>query len=244
MAYKTYLNWSSGKDAAFALHYLQQDKNYEVAHLLTAINAHHNRVSMHGVRRELLEQQIAAIGLPFSTIELPEQPSMQEYEAQMERSIVQLKSTGFTHAAFGDIFLEDLRLYREQQLQKTGVCSVFPLWKKDTKQMLQELIGAGFKAIVVCINAQLLPEAFAGRIIDETFINDLPANIDACGENGEFHTFCFDGPIFKKPVPFTVGEKVFREYKAPASTNENDECFITPQQTNMGFWFCDLLPTM
>lgn len=241
MAHKTYLNWSSGKDAALALHYLQQDKNYEVSHLLTAVNTHHNRVSMHGVRRELLQQQIAATGLPFSTIELPEQPGMQEYEAQMERNILQLCSEGFTHAAFGDIFLEDLRTYREQQLSRLNVHSVFPLWKKDTKRLLQEMLDAGFKAIIVCINAQLLSKEFIGRIIDENFITDLPAGVDACGENGEFHTFCFDGPIFRKPVSFTIGEKVYKAYKAP-TLESDDDCFTTTQEPEMGFWFCDLLP--
>lgn len=242
MPYKTYLNWSSGKDAALALHYLQQDKNYEVAHLLTAVNAHHNRVSMHGVRRELLQQQVAATGLPFSTIELPEQPAMQEYEAVMEDSILRLKEEGFTHAAFGDIFLENLRQYREQQLSNLGMQCSFPLWKKDTRQLLEEMIALGFKAIIVCINAQLMPQEFAGRIIDQTFLQDLPPNIDPCGENGEFHTFCFDGPVFKKPVPFTIGEKVYREYKAPVAATKEDECFTTPQENKMGFWFCDLLP--
>ena len=240
--HKTYLNWSSGKDAALALHYLQQDKNYEVTHLLTAVNAYHNRVSMHGVRRELLQQQIAATGLSFSTIELSEQPNMQEYEAAMESIILRLKEQGFTHAAFGDIFLEDLRQYREDQLRRLGMQTSFPLWKKDTRQLLEEMIDLGFKAIIVCINAQLLPEEFCGRIIDKSFLEDLPPHIDSCGENGEFHTFCFDGPVFKKPVPFTIGEKVYREYKSPAATATGDECFTTPQQTNVGFWFCDLLP--
>ena len=238
---KTYLNWSSGKDAALALHYLQQDKNYNLAHLLTAVNAHHNRVSMHGVRRELLQQQVAATGLPFSTIELPEQPGMQEYEAAMESSVLQLKEKGFTHVAFGDIFLEDLRQYREQQLSNLGMQCSFPLWKKDTLQLLEEMIALGFKAIIVCINAQLLPSEFCGRIIDQTFLKDLPPGIDPCGENGEFHTFCFDGPVFKKPVPFTIGEKVYREYNAPAAAMKEDECFTAPQETKMGFRFCDLL---
>ncbi len=242
MPHKTYLNWSSGKDAALALHYLQQDKNVEVTHLLTAVNAYHNRVSMHGVRRELMQQQIAAIGLSFSTIELSEQPSMQEYEAAMENSILQLQVKGFTHAAFGDIFLEDLRQYREQQLSKLDMKTTFPLWKKDTRQLLEEMIDLDFKATIVCINAQLLPPEFCGRIIDKTFLKDLSPSIDPCGENGEFHTFCFDGPVFKKPVPFTIGEKVYREYKSPVATATGDECFTTPQPNQMGFWFCDLLP--
>lgn len=241
MPYKTYLNWSTGKDAALALYYLLQDTDYEVSHLLTSVNAHHNRVSMHGLRRDLLQQQTIAIGLPYSTIELPEQPDMNAYETAMNESTVQLKTGGFTHAAFGDIFLEDLRSYREQQLQASGITAHFPLWKKDTKVMLLELVELGFKAIIICINAALLSKEFCGRMIDKNFINDLPPGIDPCGENGEFHTFCYDGPIFKTPVPFTIGEKVYREYKAPRSGN-NDDCFTNPQHEKMGFWFCDLLP--
>ena len=237
---KTYLNWSTGKDAALALWYLMQDTNYEVAHLLTSLNTHHNRVSMHGLRRELLQQQAAAVGLPYSTVELPEQPDMNVYETALNDQILPLKAAGFTHAAFGDIFLQDLRTYREQQLHPLGITAHFPLWKKDTTFLLKQLIELGFKAIIICINAALLPPAFCGRIIDENFLHDLPAGIDPCGENGEFHTFCYDGPVFEKPVPFTVGEKVYRTYKAP-SANSND-CFTEPQQQELGFWFCDLLP--
>lgn len=234
--FKTYLNWSSGKDAALALHYLQKSSDFHVQHLLTSVNAPHNRVSMHGVRRALLQQQTEAIGLPYSTIELPEQPDMPAYEAAMQGAVLSLKDDGFTHTAFGDIFLEDLRQYRERQLQQLGIDAIFPLWKKDTRQMLQEMISLGFKAIVVAIDASLLPSSFAGRIIDKQFIQDLPPGVDACGENGEFHTFCYDGPIFKKRVQFEIGEKVYREYKAPANSNEQGA------KNTMGFWFCDLLP--
>jgi uncharacterized protein (TIGR00290 family) len=237
---KTYLNWSSGKDSALALYYLLQDKNYSIEHLLTSINAYHNRVSMHGLRRELLLQQINALGIPYSTIELPEQPSMTEYETLMKKTVLDLQQQGFEYAAFGDIFLEDLRIYREQQLAAFNIKTIFPLWKKDTKQLLNEFIGLGFKAILVCIKADLLDSSFAGRIIDKDFINDLPPDIDVCGENGEFHTFCFDGPIFKEPIQFIIGKKKYREYEAPK--NKEDACFLSPQKNNMGFWFCDLLP--
>jgi len=237
---KTYFNWSTGKDSALALHYLLQDKNYSIEQLLTSVNAHHNRVSMHGLRRELLQQQIKALDIPYSTIELPEQPSMTEYEAVMKKTVMGLQQQGFDYAAFGDIFLEDLKIYREQQLSAFNIKAVFPLWKKDTKYLLNKFIELGFKAILVCINANLLHESFAGRIIDKDFIKDLPDNVDACGENGEFHTFCFDGPIFKTPIQFTIGEIVYREYEAPE--NKEDNCFTPTQKTNMGFWFCDLLP--
>ena len=225
---KTYFNWSTGKDSALALHYLLQDKNYSVNYLLTSVNAFHKRVSMHGLRTELLQKQVNAIGIPSGVIELPEHPTNEEYKELMREKVQQLKTDGFEYAAFGDIFLEDLKEYREQQLQQLNIKALFPLWKKDTKQLIHEFIDLGFKTIVVCVNADLLDKSFAGRIIDNDFMNDLPEGVDPCGENGEFHTFCFDGPIFKYPVRFSVGETVFREYQHG--------------QLKSGFWFCDLLP--
>jgi len=224
---KTYFNWSSGKDSALALHYLLQNKNYSVDYLLTSVNAHYKRVSMHGLRTELLQQQMNAIDIPNGTVELPEHSTNAEYEKLMSEKVKQLKADGFEYAAFGDIFLEDLKKYREQQLQALNIKTVFPLWKKDTKQLINEFIDLGFKAIVVCVNAALLDRSFAGRIIDKDFISDLPAGIDPCGENGEFHTFCFDGSVFKHSIKFSIGETVFKEYK-------NDGM-------KSGFWFCDLL---
>lgn len=226
--FKTYFNWSSGKDSALALHHLLQNKNYSVEYLLTSINAHHNRVSMHGLRRELLQQQVNAIGIPHGTIEMPEQPTNAQYEAVLGEKMAVLKRRGFEYAAFGDIFLEDLRTYREQQLSTLDIKAVFPLWKKNTKRLMDEFIGSGFKAITVCVNGELLDRSYAGRIIDNDFIKDLPKGVDACGENGEFHTFCFDGPVFKYPVAFSLGETVLREYKS--------------DQQKHRFWFCDLLP--
>ena len=217
-----------------------QDKKYSVEHLLTSVNTHHDRVSMHGLRRELLQQQIHALGIPNSTIELPEQLSMQEYEALMSEAVTGLQKKGFEYAGFGDIFLEDLKQYREQQLALFNIKTIFPLWKKDTKELLNEFISLGFKAILVCINSALLDTSFAGRIIDENFINDLPPGVDPCGENGEFHTFCFDGPVFKKPVPFTIGEKTYREYEAPKNISDASDASV--KKNDMGFWFCDLLP--
>jgi uncharacterized protein (TIGR00290 family) len=226
---KTYFNWSTGKDSALALYYLLRDQHYSVEHLLTSINAHHDRVSMHGLRRKLFELQIHALGIPYSTIELPEQPTMEEYETLMIRTVKNLKEQSFECAAFGDIFLEDLKLYREKQFAAFDLQTVFPLWKKDTTALLQEFLSLGFKAIVVCVNNEVLDKSFTGRIIDKDFINDLPSGVDPCGENGEFHSFCFDGPIFKNPIPFTVGATIQREYKSPNN------------QTNTRFWFCDLL---
>jgi len=237
---KTYFNWSSGKDSALALHYLLKDKNYSIEHLLTSVNSFHNRVSMHGLRRDLLEQQLASLGIPNSTIELPEQPTMEEYESVMKQAMMPLQRNGFKYAAFGDIFLEDLKKYREAQLDKLNLRAVFPIWKRDTKELLNEFINLGFKAIVVCINADLLDVSFAGRVIDKSFIDDLPAGVDPCGENGEFHTFCFDGPVFKKAIPFVIGEKVYREYNAPGKCQDSGAS--DAEKKKMGFWFCDLLP--
>lgn len=230
--YKTYFNWSTGKDSALALYYLLQDENHQVTHLLTTVNKHHDRVSMNGLRRELMLQQINELGISFSTIELPEQPDMAEYNSLMNEAVLPLIRQKYTHAAFGDIFLEDLRAYREQQLAKFDLKAVFPIWKRDTKQLLRKFISLGFKAILICVNACKLDQSFVGRIIDENFIDDLPQDVDPCGENGEFHTFCFDGPIFQNPIPFEVGTTVYREYDAPSGQDGNGK---------LGFWFCDLL---
>ena len=230
---KTYFNWSTGKDASLAYYHLLKDERFQIDKLVTSINAHHDRVSMHGLRRELLEKQAQVIGLPLATIELPEEPTIEVYNLEMERTLTKLKSERYTHTGFGDIFLEDLRVYRENQLNQFGIHCSFPLWKRDTKEVIEEFIDLGFKAVVICNKSELLDESFTGREIDRDFINDLPSNVDPCGENGEFHTFCYDGPIFKKPVEFEIGEKIYREYKNPKK-EEN--------KSSMGFWFCDLIP--
>jgi uncharacterized protein (TIGR00290 family) len=237
---KSFFNWSGGKDSALALYYAQKDAQYSIEKLLTNINGKHRRISMHGVREELLDLQAEAIGLPLQKIILPEEPSMPEYENRMKKTMEGLQKEKFTHAFFGDIFLEDLKKYREEQLSKVDITAVFPLWKRNTVDLMHEFIDLGFKTILVCIKAELLPHEFAGRIIDKDFLKDLPKNVDACGENGEFHSFVFDGPIFKKPVPIETGERVFREYKAPK--NEKDNCFTKQPPSSLGFWFCDLLP--
>ncbi len=229
--HQTYLNWSTGKDSALALYHLQQLEPYHISHLLTSVNEEHNRVSMHGLRRSLLDKQVAALDIPCSTVELPAQPDMVVYESRMNTAVLKMAALGCSHAAFGDIFLEDLKRYREQQLAPFGIKTVFPLWQQNTKALLQNFISLGFKAILICVDASKLDASFAGRIIDEDFINDLPDGVDPCGENGEYHTFCFDGPIFRDPVPFKVGEKVYREYDAPAGQGSGAKA---------GFWFCDL----
>ena len=233
------MNWSGGKDSSLCLHRIQQDTLYSVDSLLTSVNAAHNRISMHGVRRELLNAQAKAIGLPLHTIELPEQPGMQEYEQAMLQQVTALKAEGYTKAVFGDIFLEDLKVYREQKLAMVDMQCVFPLWKVPTQELMQEFLALGFKAIIVCINEKFLDKSFCGRLIDESFVRDLPANVDVCGENGEYHSFVFDGPIFNAPIPYTKGEIVYRKYEAPQTTS--DTCNPMDQPSTYGFYFCDLL---
>jgi uncharacterized protein (TIGR00290 family) len=234
---KAFFNWSGGKDSALALYHAQNSGLFSVEKLLTNINGKHRRISMHGVREELLEQQAKSIGLPLQKIILPEEPSMQEYEQKMKDNLLALKKENFTHAIFGDIFLEDLKAYREKQLATIGLTAAFPIWKRDSIELIQEFIDLGFKTILVCIKADLLPKEFAGRIIDRDFLKDLPKNVDACGENGEFHTFVFDGPIFSKPVPFEKGDIVYKEYVAP-KTDENP----ATTSSSFGFYFQDIIP--
>lgn len=231
--HKTYFNWSSGKDAALALYHLQQRPGFHVDKVVTSVNAHYDRVSMHGLRRSVLDKQLEALGIASEVLLLPEQPTMEAYEEEMTALMSRLNAEGYTHTAFGDIFLEDLRVYREEQFRKGGLECVFPLWKKDTKALIHEFLDLGFKAVVVCIKAELLDASFVGRDISHQFLDDLPSNVDPCGENGEFHTFCYDGPIFKNPIKFDLGEKVYRAYKAPNTEQEQP-------QAEMGFWFQDV----
>jgi len=237
---KTVFNWSSGKDSALALYELLQEDQYEIHCLLTSLSKQYDRISMHGVRSDLLEQQAQSIGLPLVKMEIPEMPSMELYENVMRETLTRLQTEGVTHAAFGDIFLEDLREYREKKLTEMDLKAVFPLWKRDTKALIHEFINLGFKTIVTCVDARLLDQSFAGRVIDADFIRELPENVDPCGENGEFHTFTFDGPLFKNPIAFTKGEVILRKYEAPKN---DDDCYTTPRETEYGFWYCDLIPT-
>lgn len=235
--HKTYFNWSSGKDSALALYHLLQDKHFTVDELVTTTNKHYNRVSMHGLRNELLVAQTNAIGIKASLIELPEMPDMETYESVMNKTVGRLKNENFTHSAFGDIFLEDLRKYRENQSAKQDLKTVFPIWKRNTKELLNEFLDLGFKTIIVCANSKYFDKDFVGTIIDKDFIDKLPKGVDPCGENGEFHTFCFDGPIFKNSINFNIGEKVYREYDAP-KTDDFDN-----SSNKYGVWYCDLIPT-
>ncbi|RFM26741.1 diphthine--ammonia ligase [Deminuibacter soli] len=234
------MNWSGGKDSALCLYKALQSGQYNVSHLLTSVNSVHDRISMHGVRRSLLLQQAAALGLPLHTIELPEQPGMAEYETAMLEKVTMLKNAGCTHALFGDIFLEDLRVYRENKLKQAGIQCVFPLWKQSTAELAKEFIALGFKSVIVCVNEQYLDRSFCGRVIDEAFLNDLPANVDPCGENGEFHSFVYEAPMYKNPIAFTLGETIHRTYEAPKTTDTGNSQMN--QASAYGFYFTDLLP--
>lgn len=231
---KTVFHWSGGKDSSIALHLILKNKEYQIDRLLTTIHRKNDRVTMHGVRKELIKRQAINIGLPVTFLELPDQPGMDEYNRLMMEQMHQLKQEGFTHAAFGDIFLEDLKIYREQQTEKAGFNSLFPIWKQNTSALIRQFIDDGFKAVVVSADAKILGENFIGREIDDRFLSDLPGDVDPCGENGEFHTFVYDGPIFSNPIPFRKGERTYREYDAPSKEESNSK--------KMGFWFYDLLP--
>jgi uncharacterized protein (TIGR00290 family) len=235
---KAFMNWSGGKDSALPI-YKAKQQGINIEALVTTINAATDRISMHGVRRALLEQQAAALQLPLHIVELPEQPGMMEYERAIHHTDEMLKAKGFTHAVSGDLFLEDLKSYREKLYAEDGIECLFPLWKTDTKELMQTFIEKGFKAVLVCVNNSFLDKSFCGRLLNESLLNDLPANVDICGENGEYHSFVFDGPIFSSPVSFQKGEIVLKEYAAP---KRNDEDCSTSPQPRSGFYFCDLLP--
>jgi uncharacterized protein (TIGR00290 family) len=212
--------WSGGKDSAMALHALQSAQSHRVTALLTTVTEEFDRISMHGVRRVLLERQAESIGLPLHAVLIPPQCVNATYEARMNDALNEHLARGVQRVAFGDIFLEDLRVYREQNLARIGMEALFPIWKRDSRELARDFLRLGFQAITVCLDPRVLDSSFAGRVLDESFFADLPPGVDPCGENGEFHTFAFDGPVFQVPVQFVVGEKVLRD----------------------GFYFCDLLP--
>jgi uncharacterized protein (TIGR00290 family) len=216
---KVLLAWSSGKDSAFALHVLRGE-GVTVGGLLTTVNDAFDRVSMHAVRLPLLRQQAAAVGLPLVEVRLPSPCSNEDYEAAMGRVLAAAREEGFGAVAFGDIFLEDVRRYRETRMAGTSLRPLFPLWGRDTRELARTMVGAGLRAILTCVDPALLPAEFAGRAFDAALLAALPPAVDPCGERGEFHTFAWDGPGFRHPVPCRPGEIVKHE----------------------GFVFADLLP--
>ena len=215
------LAWSSGKESAMALHELRREGRYEVLALLTVLTEDYDRVSMHGVRRALLKRQAASLGLPLSQVVVAKDSSMEDYEAAMRRTLEHYAALGVSSVAFGDVSLEDLRRHREGKLAQVGMKAVFPIWKRDTAELARSFLDLGFKAVVTCVDSRVLDKAFVGRDFDERFLRDLPDGVDPCGENGEFHSFVYDGPVFAEEVPHDTGQVVLRDNR---------------------FWFCDLLP--
>jgi uncharacterized protein (TIGR00290 family) len=214
------VSWSGGKDSCLALHEVLRGGEFSVEALLTTVTRDYGRISMHGVRRILLERQAASLGIPLKEILISKGATNAEYEARMDEALAAARVRGVRAVVFGDLFLADIRAYRERQLAQHGLGGIFPLWGRNTSAVIGDFLRKGFQAVVVCVDPAKLDPSFAGRTIDGKFLSDLPSSVDPCGENGEFHTFVFDGPIFAKPVTFRLGEVVCRD----------------------SFWFCDLVP--
>lgn len=208
---KVLLSWSSGKDSAWALHVLRHERNAHVAALLTTFNAAVDRVAMHAVRRSLVEAQAASADLPLWNVPIPSPCPNDVYEARMREAMTRARAEEFTHVAFGDLFLEDVRQYREARLKGTGLDPLFPLWQQQTGVLAQKMLEAGLGAVLTCIDPKQLDRRFAGRTYDAVLLSELPATVDPCGERGEFHSFCFAGPMFQHPIPVTTGEIVDRD---------------------------------
>ena len=208
---KAWLSWSSGKDSAWALHVMRQRGDFEITALLTTVNRTHNRVAMHAVREALLDAQAAAAGLPLVKVGIPSPCPNEIYERAMSAAMAQARAEGVTHMIFGDLFLEDIRKYREENLAKCGIAPVFPLWDLDTRILAEEMLAGGLRAVLTCVDPKKLDVRFAGRAFDEKLLADLPATVDPCGENGEFHTFACAGPMFASPIPVEVGKVVERD---------------------------------
>ena len=214
------MSWSGGKDSCMALWELCRAGERRVEALLTTVTRDYDRISMHGVRRTLLERQAEALGLPLHQVQISKGADNSEYEAEMGRTLAYYQARGVSEVAFGDLFLEDIRAYRERMLAIQGMRGLYPVWGRDTGQLVREFIALGFRTVVVCVDPTKLDLRFAGRVIDERFLDELPTGVDPCGENGEFHTFVFDGALFAEPVAFSPGETLCRD----------------------GFWFHDLIP--
>jgi uncharacterized protein (TIGR00290 family) len=217
---KILLSWSSGKDSAWALHMLRQQGEYEISGLMTTFNTAFDRVAMHSTRRALVELQAEAAGLPLMAAPIPWPCSNADYESAMKQVCDQALAQGIGAIAFGDLFLADVRAYRERQLKDTGLEPLFPVWGIPTSTLAQEMISAGLRARLVCVDPKQLPSSFIGRDFDQSLLRDLPPGADPCGENGEFHSFVYAGPMFNREIAIVTGEKVERD----------------------GFWFCDVMP--
>ena len=237
---KTILNWSGGKDATLALHYLLQEDSNTIMSLLTTINKRRRRITMHGVHEDLLMAQVKSLGLPVEVIELPEDISMQAYSDLTQEMSKQHHSQGISHYAYGDINLEDLRRFRDDSLEKAGLKPLYPLWQRDTTSLANEFIALGYKAIVVAISSDKLDSTFVGCEFDHAFLDRLPEGVDPCGENGEFHTFVYDGPIFNEALHINIGETSSHTYNP--STKDKD-CFCDEgkqKDWSTQFSFCEI----
>jgi uncharacterized protein (TIGR00290 family) len=218
---KVLFTWSGGKDSALALYEIQMPNGYEISALLTIVTEGYERISMHGVRSILLERQAESIGLPVEKIYITGSVSDKEYEAKMRDKLLKYRRQGVFSVAFGDVFLRDVRKYREENLAKIGMRAIFPLWKRDSIELAQTFIALGFRSVITCVDSTVLDRRFAGRDFDEQFLRDLPPEVDPCGENGEFHSFVYDGPIFDKRISHRKGRVILRDNR---------------------FYFCDLMP--
>ena len=208
---KALFTWSGGKDSAMALYELQKSGDYEVAALLTTVTEDYDRSSMHGVRSILLERQAESLGIPAEKIYITRESSDKEYEEKMRSKLTSCKNRGISSVVFGDIFLEDLRKYREENLSRIGMKGVFPIWKRDTRELAHTFVDLGFKAVITCVDSRVLDKRFVGREFDGHFLTELPDAVDPCGENGEFHSFVYEGPIFRQKILFSRGETVLRD---------------------------------
>ncbi len=221
MPEKVLFSWSGGKDSAMALYEIQKNKSYEVSALLTTVTEDYDRVSMHGLRRVLLERQADSIGIPLEKVFISKGASNKEYESKMEEALLRYKDAGVQSVVFGDLFLRDVRRYREENLAKIEMKGVFPIWGRNTTEFAHTFIDLGFRAVTICVDSNFLDKRFVGRTFDNQFLSELPPVVDPCGENGEFHSFVFDGPIFKEEILFKTGEIVLRDDR---------------------FYYCDLIP--
>ena len=215
------LSWSGGKDSSLALYEIQKSGKYEIISLITTVTDEYDRVSMHGLRVSLLEEQAEYLNIPLQKVFISKNASNEEYESKFNEVLLKYKESDINQVVFGDLFLEEIKKYREALLQKIDMQCIFPIWKRDTAKLALEFIDSGFKAITVCVDSNVLGEEFAGREFNKQFLNDLPSGVDPCGENGEFHTFVYHGPIFNTPISHELGEIVLRDKR---------------------FYYCDILP--
>lgn len=239
---KVLFNWSGGKDSSLCLYKLLQDEEYDVCRLLTSVNEEKGRVSMHGTREALLRNQAKKINIPLDCVMLPSQIDMDEYDQLMKETLQSYSKEEIYYCAFGDIFLDDLRTYREKRLAEINMKALFPLWKQSTEKLSRQFIDLGFKAVISSVDGSKLDKSFVGRKYDSTFLDDLPRDVDPCGENGEFHSFVYDGPIFEAPVLFEKGRVVQKNYNPSKDEDHSFSDDNSEKESSFSYWFIDLHP--